>query len=93
MPGPAQSAASTGACSTTDINTFYTDCLNASSPSKQNCTGSDLSSAACFACLATPNTASSWGAVIIYGTNDFFALNLGGCYAADGEARRLRSRR
>ena len=46
------------------------------------CDGSDLSSEACFNCLASQPSNATWGAVILY--SSAWWLNLGGCYALIG---------
>jgi len=77
------SAASTVACTSSDAQTFYNDCLGALSPLSQDCTGDDVS-AACFKCLASQPTSSTWGVVILYDNDNFFTLNAGACYALIG---------
>jgi len=63
------------------VAAFYNDCITSTSP---NCTGSDLSTPACFACLASPPSSFLWGAVILYNGGAEFSLNEGGCYSLIG---------
>ncbi len=55
-------ANSPGACTAADVAAFYNDCMDAT---EQICDGSDLSSAACFKCLASQPSDASWGAVVL----------------------------
>jgi hypothetical protein len=69
-----------GACTAADVMTFYNNCITGG----VSCDGSGLSSAACFNCLASQSTSSSWGAVVFYDNNALLAVNVGGCYALLG---------
>ncbi len=62
------------------MSKFYTACL--SGAKNPDCSGAGISPG-CFACLATPNTASAWGAVILYSDGAAVA-NTGACYAEIG---------
>jgi hypothetical protein len=64
------------------VTTFYNDCM--APLFTQTCDGSDLSSSSCFDCLVGQPTSATWGALITYDNNNFFSLNLGGCYALIG---------
>jgi hypothetical protein len=66
------------------VTAFYNDCLNAALPALQTCDGSDLSTSACFHCLASQPSSPTWGAVILYDNNNFFTLNVAGCYSLIG---------
>jgi hypothetical protein len=81
VPGYNPPANDTGSCTATDVTTFFNDCLGATSQAPI-CDGSDLSSEACFKCLASQPSDATWGAVILYGSA--WWLNLGGCYALIG---------
>ena len=80
VPGYNPPANSAGSCTANDVAAFFNDCLNAAS--SPICDGSDLSSEACFKCLASQPSDATWGAVILYGSA--WWLNLGGCYALIG---------
>jgi hypothetical protein len=66
------------------VQAFYNDCLGSTSILGPDCSGDDLSSTACFKCLASQPTSSTWGVVILYDNDSFFTLNAGACYALIG---------
>ncbi|MGO9709099.1 MAG: hypothetical protein ACLQBL_09560 [Polyangiaceae bacterium] len=82
VPGYNPPANNKGSCTSTDVTTFFNDCLSVTPPQTPICDGSDLSSEACFNCLASQPSNATWGAVILY--SSAWWLNLGGCYALIG---------
>jgi hypothetical protein len=71
-----------GSCSAADVTTFYNDCIS----NGGNCTGSGLTSQACYRCLWTQSSSSPWGAVVQYPwvSGYAFTFNVGGCYELIG---------
>jgi hypothetical protein len=72
-----------GSCTAADVATFYNDCVSGG----QDCSGTGLSSQACYRCLWSESTSSPWGTLVVYYQPEptyAFWLNLAACYGAIG---------
>lgn len=80
QPGPYVPASKlVGACLSGDISTLYEACFSPSA-NVSTCTAfqqKSKESAACYSCVLTPSTASSYGPIINY--TEFIAANVAGC--------------
>ncbi len=74
---------SPGACTSNDVSSFYSECLDTAAMSCTSAATSPVSSA-CYACLASEATAANWGAIVLDET--IWEINQGGCYAAEGSS-------
>jgi hypothetical protein len=69
-----------GACTATQTEAFYEDCLAAPVTSSQ-CTTFIATNGACAACLQSDDTDAEYGPVIWHSSRAFYTLNTAGCIA------------
>ncbi len=71
-----------GVCNSEQISAFYTACEDTSSTTTTcNAWKNAAANSACFGCLYTPSTASSYGALVYYVNNELDEVNAFGCIA------------
>ena len=87
VPSYVPAVSGKGSCTAADVATFDSDCVT----NFTNCTGSDLSSQACYHCLYSASSDPAWGVVVTYsdaqGQPTTLTLNTAGCLAATGASQ------
>ena len=67
-------------CTVTQIQTLYDDCWGDGGASACSAFKDDTTNSPCVACMVTPSTASTWGAVVMF-PSGLVIPNVGGCIA------------
>jgi hypothetical protein len=67
-----------GVCTSAQVDGYVKDCLDSDG---NVCKAYKNANAACAACVETVSADSSWGAIVFYGSRQYFDYNYGGCIA------------
>ncbi len=73
-------AAASASCTPANIDQYAKDCLDPQTRSGTACTAFQKANPACTTCLVTPESSTSYGAMILR-SNNVISLNVGGCIA------------
>ncbi len=68
-------------CSSQQISDYYASCLDSGTSSSTKCQSFTTANASCVACLVTPESAPSWGALIAVENGAILDINEAGCIA------------